>query len=82
MLTDSFVYDMWSLFVGLADPQDTGTSEGGIDREPRDQAKWVFELMSEEKVWALPRSMEKLGRCYFGREFWDTYRLTPLKARV
>ncbi|KAK4952607.1 hypothetical protein LTR10_009413 [Elasticomyces elasticus] len=91
MLTDGFVYDWWSLMVGWADAKNEETrkktmigqpvmSEG--TGEPMDQAKWVFELMREEKIWALPRSMEVLGRCYFGREFWDVFGIVPLKARI
>lgn len=86
MLTDGFVYDWWSLMAGWADAKHESQVEdegkGKVDRQPIDQAKWVFELMREERVWALPRSMETLGRCYFGREFWDTFQLVPLKARI
>ncbi|KAK5114154.1 hypothetical protein LTR62_002724 [Meristemomyces frigidus] len=86
MVTDGFVYDWWSLMVGWADAKneasDGGRGTGGAGREPMQQAKWVFELMREEKVWALPRSMETLGRCYFGREFWDVFGLVPLKGRL
>lgn len=83
MVTDGFVYDWWSLMAGWADAEhETKEGEDEVDRQPMQQAKWVFELMQEEKVWALPRSMEELGRCYFGREFWDTFKLTPLKARI
>ncbi|KAK4557090.1 hypothetical protein LTR86_006071 [Recurvomyces mirabilis] len=84
MLTDGFVYDWWSLMAGWADSktEDGGDDSGKADREPLDQARWVFEIMREEKVHALPRSMEELGRCYFGREFWDQFGLVPLKARI
>ncbi|KAM0719711.1 hypothetical protein Q7P37_003844 [Cladosporium fusiforme] len=85
MLTDGFVYDWWALFAGWADQKSNGDAEATgdkVDDMPSDQARWVFELMDEERVWALPRSMEALGRCYFGREFWDTFKLAPLKARV
>lgn len=85
MLTDGFVYDWWALFVGWAEPKkqdDAGVAGDKVDDMPSHQARWVFELMAEEKIWALPRSMEVLGRCYFGREFWDTFKLAPLKARV
>ena len=41
----------------------------------------VFQLMAEEKVWALPRSMNVLGRAYYS-DFWTTFGLAPLKARV
>jgi hypothetical protein len=46
------------------------------------QAGWVVELMREEGVRALPRSMEVLGRCYDTREFWEAFGLVPLKARI
>ena len=79
MLTDGFVYDWWSLFAGWAEGAD---EDEDPSREPSQQAKWVYELMSEEKVLALPRSMEALGRCYDSREFWSTFKLAPLKARI
>ncbi|KAK3496133.1 hypothetical protein B0T13DRAFT_279041 [Neurospora crassa] len=75
MLTDGFVYDWWSLLMGWA-------AEGQEDGEPREQAKWVMELMEEEGVQALPRSMELMGRAYDSREFWRTWGLVPVKARV
>lgn len=77
MLTDGLVYDWWELFVGWA-----AVGDEEIDPEPRDQARWVYELMDEEGVKALPRSMETLGRCYDSREFWTTFGLTPRNARV
>lgn len=79
MVTDCFVYDWWALMAGWAD---VGAQEGEVDGVPSEQARWVLECMREEKVHALPRSMEVLGRCYFGREFWDTFEMAPLKARV
>lgn len=82
MLTDGFVYDWWSLFAGWADAEDTVADDQKVDRQPLNQSKWVYELMAEEDVKGLPRSMEVLGRCYEGREFWDTFHLTPLKARI
>lgn len=78
MVTDGFVYDWWSLFAGWAEGQE---DEGAkIDAEPIRQAKWVYELMQEEGVRALPRSMEALGRCYDTRELWQTLGIIPLKA--
>ncbi|KAJ4392655.1 hypothetical protein N0V85_006904 [Neurospora sp. IMI 360204] len=75
MLTDGFVYDWWALLMGWA-------TEGQEDGEPSEQAKWVMELMEEEGVQALPRSMELMGRAYDSREFWRTWGLVPVKARV
>lgn len=82
MLTDGFVYDWWALFSGWADSKAEGGGKRKVDRAPLDQAKWVFELMVEEGVQALPRSTEELGRAYSGREFWDTFDVSPLKARI
>ena len=80
MLTDGFVYDWWSLMAGWADVK-TDSSDA-VDAEPADTAKWVYELMREEDVRALPRTFEMLGRCYDTREFWETFGLAPLKARI
>lgn len=73
MVTDGFVYDWWSLFASWA-------SNGEDNSEPIKQARWVYELMQEDGVRALPRSMEALGRCYDTRELWQTLGITPLKA--
>ncbi|POS79449.1 hypothetical protein DHEL01_v202153 [Diaporthe helianthi] len=73
MVTDGFVYDWWSLFAAWS-------STGEDDSKPTEQARWVYELMSEDGVRALPRSMEALGRCYDTRELWKTLDITPLKA--
>lgn len=79
MLTDGFVYDWWALFAGWAE----GTEpDDDPSRAPSNQAKWVYELMSEDNVLALPRSSETLGRCYDGRVFWSTFKLSPIKARI
>ena len=77
MLTDGLVYDWWELFSGWA-----AVNDEEVDPKPLDQARWVHELMDEEGVKALPRSMETLGRCYDSREFWSTFGLTPVNARV
>ncbi|KAH6623389.1 hypothetical protein F5144DRAFT_360317 [Chaetomium tenue] len=73
LVTDGFVYDWWALLAGWAEREDGGVME---------QAGWVFELMREEGVRALPRSMEVLGRCYDTREFWEAFGLVPLKGRI
>lgn len=73
MVTDGFVYDWWSLFASWA-------NIGKDSEEPIKQAKWVYELMQEDGVKALPRSMDALGRCYDSRELWQTLGIAPLKA--
>lgn len=73
MVTDGFVYDWWSLFASWSSIGEDGS-------KPIKQARWVYELMHEDNVRALPRSMEALGRCYDSRELWQTLGITPLKA--
>lgn len=79
MVTDGFVYDWWSLFAGWADTSEEGGG-GDAQKEPIQQAQWVFELMQEEGVRALPRPMEALGRCYDSREVWSVLQIQPLKG--
>lgn len=68
LLTDQVVYCWWSIFCSLG--------------EPSKQSQWVYELMREEGVRALPRSMEVLGRCYDTREFWETVGINPVRSRI
>ncbi|KAK3317643.1 hypothetical protein B0T19DRAFT_295335 [Cercophora scortea] len=83
MLTDGFVYDWWALFAGWAELKSVAEGDDGEkEKEPTRQARWVYELMTETGVRALPRSMEALERCYDTREFWDTFGLAPLKGRI
>ncbi|KAL3420191.1 hypothetical protein PVAG01_08690 [Phlyctema vagabunda] len=78
LLTDMFVYDWYALIMGWGDG-----SAGGEDGEAAGRYRqWVRELMVEEGVRALPRSMEELGRCYDTREFFTRFGFSPAKARV
>ncbi|KAF8857838.1 hypothetical protein BDZ45DRAFT_705040 [Acephala macrosclerotiorum] len=79
MLTDLVVYDWWELILGFGGELD---SENGNNERARKQVRWVGELMRENSVRALPRSMEQLGRCYDTREFWKTFGLMPTRARL
>jgi len=79
MLTDLFVYDWWALILGFCGEED---GENGQGKTERKQIKWVGELMEEQGVRALPRSMEALGRAYDSREFWVTFGVMPVKARI
>lgn len=90
MLTDGFVYDWWSLIAGWGSSSSSSSggaaATGGVSESRKDAegnvVKWVFECMAEEQVRALPRSMESLGRCYDSREFWETFHLVPVRARI
>ncbi len=72
MVTDGFVYDWWALLAGWVDGEESAA----------ERAKWVWELMGEVGVRALPRGMEVLGRCYDSRELWQAWGLVPVKGRV
>ena len=68
LLTDGRVYDWWDLAGAWG-------AEGA-------QPRWVRELMDEAGVRALPRSPELLGRAMESTEFWRTFELEPVRARV
>jgi hypothetical protein len=79
MLTDLMVYDWWSLILGFGGELD---HENGNDNRAKTQIKWIDELMTDQGVRALPRSMEELGRCYDTREFWTTFGIMPTRSRI
>jgi hypothetical protein len=79
MLTDLVVHDWWALILGFAREDE---AENANEQRVNSQVKWVGELMIEEKVRALPRSMEQLGRCYDSREFWATFELMPARSSI
>ncbi|QSZ29026.1 hypothetical protein DSL72_003536 [Monilinia vaccinii-corymbosi] len=79
MLTDLMVYDWWSVILGYAGEIDEENGDGKMEGR---QIKWIGELMKENHVKALPRSMEDLGRCYDSREFWDTFEIMPVRSRI
>ncbi|KAK7466196.1 hypothetical protein VKT23_004920 [Stygiomarasmius scandens] len=79
ILTDGRVYDWWD----LASSWGSGSDPMNRDSEDRGpQPGWVRELMREEGVKALPRNIEVLGRALDSREFWETFGLDPLRARL
>lgn len=83
MLTDGFVYDWWSLFAGWSQTSAKGGQEENKGEAAQSrQSIWVQELMWEQDVKALPRSMEALGRCYDSREFWHVFGIAPARARI
>jgi hypothetical protein len=69
------VYDWWALILGFAGEEDE-------QRREDTQVKWVGELMEEQHIRALPRSMEQLGRCYDTRDFWTKFNIMPLRSRL
>lgn len=85
MLTDTRVYDWWDLAAAWGSEQpkvveERDESERNRSRGP--QARWVIELMKEAGVRALPRPVDQLGRALDSREFWDTFKLEPVMARL
>ncbi|KAF8972320.1 hypothetical protein BDZ97DRAFT_1020548 [Flammula alnicola] len=88
LLSDGRVYDWWDIAsawgskpssASLDGPHASTTSENE-DRGP--QAAWVQELMEESGVRALPRDVELLGRALDSRDFWKTFEMSPLHARI
>jgi hypothetical protein len=93
LVTDGFVYDWWSLFARWSHPVESNDHDDHdhddhddddhdvATTEPSRQSRWVFELMeTDDRVRALPRSAELLGRCYDGREFWRVFKVSPTRA--
>ncbi|KAF9479630.1 hypothetical protein BDN70DRAFT_858211 [Pholiota conissans] len=83
ILSDGRVYDWWDLASAWGS-RGSGTDEAQSsmpeDRSP--QRIWVRELMEEEGIRALPRNVELLGRALDSRDFWRTFDLSPLHARI
>jgi hypothetical protein len=75
MLTDLLVHDWWALILGFC-------GEDSEKNEKAPQIEWIRELMADNHIKALPRSMEQLGRCYDSREFWTTFELMPSRSRI
>ena len=63
------MYDWWELVSSW-----TPSPE---DRVADDRRLWVTQLMREEGVRALPRSMDQLGRKLDSREFWEVVGVLP-----
>ncbi|KAJ2928699.1 hypothetical protein H1R20_g8407, partial [Candolleomyces eurysporus] len=92
ILSDGRVYDWWDLASawGLPNPKSApapaeGLPQGGEEEEDGERgphARWVRELMEETGVRALPRNIDLLGRAMDSREFWKTFGLSPVKARL
>ena len=81
LVTDGFVYDWWSLFARWSHPASKPDEDDTTPLEPSQQSRWVFELMEkDDRVKALPRSNELLGRCYDSREFWRVFKVSPTRA--
>lgn len=77
LLTDLRVYDWWDLI------QSWGNDVVGKESEEQlHYVAWVGELMIEEDVRALPRSVETLGRVLDSRAFWNEMGVWPSVGSV
>ncbi|KAG6917723.1 hypothetical protein DXG01_001374 [Tephrocybe rancida] len=81
ILSDGRVYDWWDLASAWGSPN-TGPGKTQSYEGRGIYAEWVRELMQEENVRALPRDIGYLGRALDSRDFWSTFGLSPLKARL
>lgn len=77
LLTDLRVYDWWDLIQSWGN--DVVGRESG---EQLHYVAWVGELMIEEDVRALPRSVETLGRVLDSRAFWKEMGVWPSVGSV
>lgn len=84
ILSDGRVYDWWDLASawGVVVPQIPAQDGQAPLLSQGSHARWVRELMQEQSVRALPRNIEVLGRALDSREFWYTFELSPIKARL
>ncbi len=77
LLTDLRVYDWWDLIQSWGN--DVVEKESGVQLH---YVAWVGELMIEEGVRALPRSVETLGRVLDSRAFWKEMGVWPSVGSV
>ncbi|KAF9552563.1 hypothetical protein CPC08DRAFT_789799 [Agrocybe pediades] len=91
LLTDGRVYDWWDLASAWGTPSKSAPAKSTsepcgsqlpVDADRGPQPGWVRELMEEMDVRALPRNIETLGRALDSREFWNTFGLSPCRARI
>lgn len=97
VLTDLRVYDWWDFISawGLSPTASTlpsllSTISSFSNYSPGqdgrallgEQAKWVLECMEEQNIRALPRTPEELERAIDSRDFWNDFKLMPLKGRL
>lgn len=71
-------YDWWDLASAWGSGGEGGKGQAATGPHPT----WVCELMLESDTRALPRSPEKLGRVLDSQEFWRTFDLSPVRARI
>jgi len=89
-------YDIWDLVSAWGDGGEDG--RGKLPTGPQPEvilddilidilysltlSKWVRELMEEFNVRALPRGPDQFAKALDSREFWNTFGLTPARARL
>lgn len=76
LLTDLRVNDWWDLILSWG-PEVQANAKADLD-----YARWVGELMVEEDIRSLPRSVETLGRVLDSRAFWSEMQIWPVMGRV
>lgn len=74
MHADLRVYDWYD----LASKWGTAGEEGRGKPAEGPQAQWVLELMAEQGIRSLPRTVEEMGKGLDSREFWQTAKINPI----
>jgi hypothetical protein len=87
IICDCVSYDWYQIVwdcTGTSEEEGSSTAE--VQQDPAEESlaqmyrRWVFELMEENKIRALPRQPDSLGRKLDGREFWNTVALAPQRT--
>lgn len=86
LIADLRVYDWYDLLMSFSALEEEEEEEGDESEEEERQrlqiGKWVGELMAEEGVRALPRSLDTLGRKLDSRGFWQYMGIWPRHQRL
>ena len=86
LVADGRVYDWWELVWDNAEKLESlldkdATPVKGSGQEEWTYRKWVLNLMQEQKVRALPRPVEMLGRGLDSRAVWRSLEIVPMEAK-
>ena len=82
ILTDTRVYDWWDLAAAWGSKQSDMEETDERNRSHGPHGLWVLELMEEAGVRALPRTPDNFLRALNSTEFWRTFKLAPVMARL
>ena len=78
IVADCTSYDWWSLaWDWMGESREESRTEESDAEEKLKYRRWVLELMEENNVKALPRSLDLVGRKLDSRGFWNAIGIIP-----